>query len=117
MVVASKLWDQTARGERLSEEEQRIFSGEFSHADERFKTLKGARRWKAILRVYVKNPSATVNVLRFDPESGKSKRLLVCSKFNNRRQDTVVKTYAKGVLDGGAVEHWAALFFAPLKNF
>ena len=94
-----------AKGEFLSPEEQHTFLGSFNHADERFPNLKGARRWKAILRVYGKSTNATLKVLKFDSETSKYKRLLVRSKFNNRRQDQVVRQYAKSILSGGAVEH------------
>lgn len=94
-----------AKGEFLSPEEQHTFFGSFNHADERFPNLKGARRWKAILRVYGKSTNATLKVLKFDSETSKYKRLLVRSKFNNRRQDQVVRQYAKSILSGGAVEH------------
>ena len=94
-----------AKGEFLSPEEQHTFFGSFNHADERFPNLKGARRWKAILRVYGKSTNATLKVLKFDSETSKYQRLWVRSKFNNRRQDQVVRQYAKSILSGGAVEH------------
>ena len=97
-MMAHPLPTRCANGEYLSPEEQHTFFGSFNNADERFGNLKGAKRWKAILRVYAKSTNANVKVLRIDPETKKIKRLLFRSKFNNRRQDVVVRQSARAIL-------------------
>lgn len=98
----------TASGQPLDDAEKQMFFGEYSHADARFGEIKGALRWKHILRVYAKSPGARVFCLvkRYDANGGSSLRRVMQRdvKLNARRQDQVVKQYAKDLLATGALE-------------
>ena len=69
--------------------------------EDRFQEIQWAKRWKMILKLYGRGPTS-VKIWRTEAD-GKQTPLLVRSRLNNRRQDTVVKKYARGILSSGVV--------------
>ena len=69
--------------------------------EDRFGEIQGSRRWQMILKLYGRGPTS-VKIWRTEAD-GKQTPLLVRSRLNNRRQDTVVKKYARGILNSGVV--------------
>lgn len=69
--------------------------------EHRFGEIQGSRRWQMILKLYGRGPTS-VKIWRTEAD-GKQTPLLLRSRLNNRRQDTVVKKYARGILSSGVV--------------
>ena len=53
-----------------------------------------------ILKLYSREPSVSLTLWRIESD-GRLTPLLSRSRLNNRRQDTVVKKYARGILSNG----------------
>ena len=70
--------------------------------EDRFKEIQGARRWQMILKLYSRELSVSLEVWRTESD-GRLTPLLSRSRPNNRRQDTVVNKYARGILSNGVV--------------
>lgn len=75
---------------------QDVLYGPRSSIEERFPDTKGSIRWAVIMKNYIDRRGETIHFF-----SKNGKKLLGRHATNQRRQDSVVRKYAKGVLQHG----------------